>query len=72
MTTKTSAASDFSESATIFKFPPRGRFALTMNADAFTAALAKLPSSAKIASRSAWYHEEAIQEARNSDPRRRS
>jgi len=72
MTTKTSAPSDFSASATVYKFPPRGRFALTMNANAFTAALAKLPSDAKLVSRSAWYHEEAIQETYQADPRRKS
>ena len=72
MTAKTSTPSDFSGSATICKFPPRGRFALTMNADAFTAALAKLPPNAKLVSRGAWYHEEAIQETHQTDPRRKS
>ena len=72
MTMKTSVPSDFSGSATIYKFPSRGRFALSMNADAFTAALAKLPPGAKLVSRSAWYHEEAIEEAGMADPRRKS
>lgn len=69
MTTKT--PSDFSETATIHKFPPRGRYALTMSADAFTAALAKLPPNATLTSRSAWYHEEAIRETGDADPRRK-
>ena len=47
-------------SAKIYTFPPRGRFALAGTADESRPAF-QLPPNAKVASASAWYHDEAIQ-----------
>jgi len=52
-----------SGSATIYTFPPRGRFALRIQGDDFApVADAQLPRGVKIVSGS-WYHDEAIQDA---------
>jgi hypothetical protein len=47
-------------SATIYTFPPRGRFALRID-DTAPAANAMLPHGVKLVSGSGWYHDEAIQ-----------
>jgi hypothetical protein len=49
-------------SANIYEFPARGRFAETRD-DANTASNPTLPRFAKTVFGSAWYHEEAVQEA---------
>jgi hypothetical protein len=61
MTTSSSASSDFSGSAKIYTFPPRGRFATAgQREDSARAADMQLPRGARIVSGSAWYHDEAI------------
>jgi len=57
---------NFSQSAKIYTFPARGRFAVPSQHDAAAPAKtapknAPWPASLKIASASGWYHEEAIQ-----------
>ena len=47
-------------SATIYTFPPRGRFALRID-DTAAAANVQLPRGVKLVSGSGWYHDEAIQ-----------
>jgi hypothetical protein len=48
-------------SATIFMFPPRGRFAIgSQSNESNPAANLELPRGVRIASASGWYHEEAI------------
>lgn len=65
MTITLSGSPDFSGSAKIYTFPPRGRFAVADARDGFEpAANASLPRGVKIASGSAWYHEEAIKAER--------
>lgn len=55
--------------AQIFKFPPRGRFAVSENDTAQCNAAANLPSShamsaaVSTALSGAWYHDEAVREA---------
>jgi hypothetical protein len=51
------------ESATIYTFPPRGRFAIREQDSSVPAAGLQLPHGAKLSSGSGWYHEEAIQAA---------
>jgi hypothetical protein len=58
MTTNFSATPN--ASATIYTFPPRGRFALRID-DTAPAANAQLPRGVKLVSGSSWYHDEAIQ-----------
>ena len=58
MTTTLSATP--TTSATIYTFPPRGRFALRID-DTAPAANVQLPRGAKVVSGSGWYHDEAIQ-----------
>ena len=58
MTTTLSATP--TTSATIYTFPPRGRFALRID-DTAPAANAQWPRGAKLVSGSGWYHDEAIQ-----------
>ena len=60
MTTNLSGSPNVSPSAQILTFPPRGRFAVTAQSPASPAASQSLPT-AKIASGSGWYHDEAIQ-----------
>jgi hypothetical protein len=48
-------------SAKIYTFPRRGRFAQASNGDGFAASADfQMPRGVKVASGSAWYHEEAI------------
>ncbi len=49
--------------AEIIAFPPRGRFAASLQDDVINARAT--PRVSKAASGSAWYHEEAIREERN-------
>ncbi|MGO9698936.1 MAG: DUF2735 domain-containing protein [Xanthobacteraceae bacterium] len=59
MTTNFSEPARASRSATIYTFPPRGRF---NEPEAFEpAANAHIQPGVKIASGSGWYHDEAIQ-----------
>jgi hypothetical protein len=49
-------------SATIYTFPPRGRFAISDQRDETSfAANVQLPRGVRIVSGSSWYHDEAIQ-----------
>jgi hypothetical protein len=60
MTTTLSATP--TTSATIYAFPPRGRFALRIDDTAPAAnANVQLPYGVKLVSCSGWYHDEAIQ-----------
>jgi hypothetical protein len=62
MTTNISGSSDFPQSATIYAFPPRGRFAAgILREDLKPAASVQLPRGVKLASGSGWYHDAAIQ-----------
>ena len=62
MTANFTYAAQASRSATIYTFPPRGRFAATNQHEAFEpAATAHVQPGVKIASASGWYHDEAIQ-----------
>jgi len=66
MTTNFSGSSSVSGSATIYTFPPRGRFALRDPAEPFgSAASIVLPRGVKLVTGSSWYHDEAIQDARS-------
>jgi hypothetical protein len=56
-------------SAKIYAFPPRGRFALAKEHDAMESAGVKSTLGIKIASGSGWYHEAAIEDARNDTSR---
>jgi hypothetical protein len=57
-------------SATIFTFPPRGRYAI--REQEVSAAEVTLPRGVKLSSGSGWYHEEAIQAARESEQGRKN
>jgi len=63
---------DFSGSAKIYTFPPRGRFAANGQRDANTKAIAQiqLPPGAKLVVGGAWYHDAAIAEANAIEPDR--
>jgi hypothetical protein len=50
-------------SATIFQFPPRGRFAVADQSDEQPATSLAASRVAKVAMGGAWYHDEAIAEA---------
>jgi len=55
---------NYSGSATIYTFPPRGRFAAgDQFADRPRAEHVALPRGVELVSGSGWYHDEAIQEA---------
>jgi hypothetical protein len=57
-------ASSYRESATIYQFPKGGRAALGGRRDeANTAEKLAVPRTARVTSGSAWYHEEAVQQA---------
>jgi|HubBroStandDraft_1064217.scaffolds.fasta_scaffold178529_2 hypothetical protein len=56
-------------SAKIYTFPLRGRFALAKEYDAMESAGAKSAHGVKIASGSGWYHDAAIEDARNDTSR---
>jgi hypothetical protein len=72
MTTRYSGSSDFSGSATIYTFPPRGRFALRVPGEN-PAADVQLPRGARfVAGGSGWYHEEAIQDALKAEQSRKN
>jgi hypothetical protein len=58
MSTSTSRAS-----ATIYTFPPRGRYAIREQEMSPTATGLQLPHGVKLSSGSGWYHEEAIRAA---------
>jgi hypothetical protein len=60
MATNFSGAPSSSGSATIYTFPPRGRFALRID-DTAPAADVQLPRGAKLVTGSGWYHDDAIQ-----------
>jgi hypothetical protein len=66
MTTRNFTSSDFSGSAKIYTFPPRGRFALSNGREEPEPATNR-PSArgVKLASSSGWYHEAAIQAEKN-------
>jgi Protein of unknown function (DUF2735) len=57
-------------SATIYTFPPRGRYAI--REQEISAPAAALPHGVKLSSGSGWYHEEAIQAARESEQGRKN
>ena len=57
-------------SATIYTFPPRGRFAI--REQDVPAPAATLPHGVKFSSGSSWYHEEAIQAAREAEQGRKN
>ena len=59
MTTNFSATPTVS--ATIYSFPPRGRFALRID-DTAPAANVQLPRGAELVPGSGWYHDEAIRD----------
>jgi hypothetical protein len=65
----------FSGSAKIYAFPPRGRFAISSqnpggdSEASMPAAAMQLPREVKLVSGSAWYHDEAIQDAIKTAPR---
>ena len=54
-------------SAQIFQFPPRGRFASATIRDEKSVATLTVPRNAKIAMGSGWYHDQAIQDERESE-----
>jgi hypothetical protein len=56
-------------SATIYTFPPRGRFALANQRDALESVSVKSFHGAKMASGSGWYHDAAIEDAKNDSSR---
>jgi len=50
------------ETAKIYAFPARGRFAVSGQRDEFTQpATVQMPRGITVASESGWYHDEAIQ-----------
>jgi hypothetical protein len=57
-------------SATIYTFPPRGRFAIREQDMPVTAV--SLPHGVTFSSGSGWYHEEAIQAAREAEHGRKN
>jgi hypothetical protein len=57
-------------SATIFTFPPRGRYAI--REQEVSVVEATLPLGVKLSSGSGWYHEEAIQAAREAEQGRKN
>ena len=56
-----------SQSAKIYAFPPRGRFAIRQDDAATAAPYSELPRGLKIAAGSGWYHEEAVRAERTGD-----
>jgi Protein of unknown function (DUF2735) len=50
-------------SATIYTFPPRGRYAIREQDTSMPATGLPLPRGVQLSSGSGWYHEEAIQAA---------
>jgi hypothetical protein len=64
MTTHLTTGSDRA-SATIYQFPPRGRFAVGARSQVAPVANGGLPHLTSPALGSAWYHDEAIREERD-------
>jgi hypothetical protein len=58
-------------SATIFTFPPRGRYAIREQ-EVSVPATAALPRGTVLSSGSGWYHEEAIRAAREAEQGRKN
>jgi Protein of unknown function (DUF2735) len=58
-------------SATIYTFPPRGRFAIREQ-EVSAPTTGVLPSGVKVWSGSSWYHEEAILAAREAEQGRKN
>jgi Protein of unknown function (DUF2735) len=56
-------------SATIYTFPPRGRFAIR---EQEMPAAGALPAGVKVSYGSSWYHEEAILAAREAEQGRKN
>ena len=56
------------QTAKIYVFPARGRYAASGQREEFTPANVQLPGSLPVASESGWYHDEAIQ----AEPRRKN
>jgi hypothetical protein len=56
---------NISGSAKIFTFPPRGRFALTIQREETAPAAANLqfPRGVRLVAGTGWYHDEAIQQS---------
>jgi hypothetical protein len=54
-------------SAQIFQFPARGRFAAAGSRDENSAVEMTAPRAARIAIGSGWYHDQAIQDERESE-----
>jgi hypothetical protein len=65
---------NISGSATIYTFPPRGRFAQKLQNSAAPVPVpirnAGLLMAAKVAAEDAWYHQDAIEAERQPGPRR--
>ena len=61
MTTNFSDAPQAQGSATVYQFPPRGRFAASRAGEALQHGSNVLPAPIKVACGSGWYHDEAIQ-----------
>ena len=59
------------ESATIYTFPPRGRYAIREQ-EVSRGDGHQLPHGVKLSSGSGWYHEEAIQAAREVEQGRKN
>jgi hypothetical protein len=59
-------------SATIYTFPPRGRFAIREQDTSIPATGLQLPRGVNISSGSGWYHEEAIQAASEAEQGRKN
>ena len=55
-------------SATIYTFPPRGRFALRIEGDGYVPATnAQMPRGAKLVAGTGWYHDAAIKDEHGSE-----
>ncbi|MGA3141154.1 MAG: DUF2735 domain-containing protein [Xanthobacteraceae bacterium] len=67
--TTLSGSPDPTGSAKIYAFPLRGRFALAKEHEAMDSAGANSTHAVKLASGSGWYHEAAIEDARNDTSR---
>jgi hypothetical protein len=62
-----------SGSAKVYAFPPRGRFLARSASENVESHNPAWPQPAiRIASGSGWYHDEAIAQARQADPRRKN
>jgi hypothetical protein len=59
-------------SATIYTFPPRGRFAIHEQDTSVPATGFQVPRGVKISYGSSWYHDEAIQAAAEAEQGRKN